>query len=453
MRTSGPLQLLAAAAEALDEEDLDTVTDVALGTQMRSMWVALCRLQAQLSRRVAVFDERGAAARDGARSVRDWLRHRLRLDAVEAARHATVAATLAERPATAAAYLRGELSLDHVAAIDEAAWMLGDDAMARGVERILLERARREPPGRLRRMARRLRERGDQQAGIEAFRRVRAHRFLDVIRAATGAITLRGQLDAGDGELLLAALAAQGVPGGPAGAGVAPALGGGEFEVSGAAAGTPEQLRADALASLCRTVLRTDLLDLGRGRGDRPRVVVTVPLETLRGAGWQPEPLDRGLRSAAPAGDSGAGPREGPVAGDALLGSGEPVSAATARRLACDARVLPAVLGGESEVLEIGAETETVSQGLRRAVELRDRGCRFPGCDRPTAECETHYVTHWARGGLSIVDNVVLQCPHHHVLVHEGGWQVTRDPYTGDVRARRPDGTRLDAVSPPPDAP
>jgi len=146
-------------------------------------------------------------------------------------------------------------------------------------------------------------------------------------------------------------------------------------------------------------------------------------------------------------------PRDGPLAAEALLGSGEPVSAATARRLACDARVLPAVLGGESEVLEIGAETETVSQGLRRAVELRDRGCRFPGCDRPTAECETHYVTHWARSGLSIVDNVVLLCPHHHVLVHEGGWQVTRDPYTGDVRARRPDGTRLDAVSPPPDAP
>jgi hypothetical protein len=442
MRTSGPLQLLAAAVEALDEEDLDTATDVALGTQVRSLWVAICRLQAQLSRRVAVFDERGAAARDGARSVRDWLRHRLRLDAVEAGRQATVAASLAGRPATAAAYLRGELSLDHVAAIDEAGWMLGDDAMARGVERILLEHARREPPGRLRRMARRLRDRGDPRAGIEAFRRVRAHRFLDVIRAATGAITLRGQLDAGDGELLLAALAAQGVPGGPAGAGATPALGGGEFEVTGVAAGTPEQLRADALVSLCRTVLRTDLLDVGRRRGDRPRVVVTVPLETLR---------DSGLGSAAPAGGPGAGPGDGPAAEEALLGSGEPVSAATARRLACDARVLPAVLGGAGEVLDVGAEAETVTQGLRRAVELRDQGCRFPGCDRPTAECETHYVTHWARSGLSIVDNVVLLCPHHHVLVHEGGWQVSRDPYSGEVRARRPDGTRLDAVSPPPD--
>jgi hypothetical protein len=450
MRTSGPLQLIAAAAEALDDEDLDEATDAALAAQVRGLWVAICRLQAQLSRRVAVFDERGAAARDGARSVRDWLRHRLRLDAVEAGRQATVAATLAVRPATTAAYLRGDLSLDHVAAIDEAGWILGDEAMTRGVERILLDHARRESPGRLRRLTRRLRERGDPRSGLEAFRRVRTHRFLDVIRAATGAITLRGQLDAGDGELLLAALAAQGVPGGPAGAGTTPALGGGEFEVSGAAAGTPEQLRADALVSLCRTVLRTDLLDAGRGRGDRPRVVVTVPLETLRSAGWPPEPLDRRFGSAAPDGGPGAGPRDGPVAEEAQLGSGEPVSAATARRLACDARVLPAVLGGEREVLDIGAETETVTQGLRRAAELRDQGCRFPGCDRPTAECETHYVTHWARSGLSIVDNVVLLCPHHHVLVHEGGWQVSRDPYTGEVRARRPDGTRLDAVSPPP---
>ena len=109
------------------------------------------------------------------------------------------------------------------------------------------------------------------------------------------------------------------------------------------------------------------------------------------------------------------------------------------------------MLGGAGEVLDIGAETETVTQGLRRAVELRDRGCRFPGCDRTAADCETHYVSHWSRTGQSIVDNVLLLCAHHHVLVHEGGWQVTRDPYKGDVRARRPDGTRLDAVSPPPD--
>src|SRR5687767_13116668 len=118
MRSSGPLPMLAAAAELLDGEDLDAATDAALATQLRGLWVAICRLQAQLSRRVAVFDERGAAARDGARGIRGWLRHRLRLDAVEAGRQATVAAALVTRPAAAAAYLRGEISAEHMAAID-----------------------------------------------------------------------------------------------------------------------------------------------------------------------------------------------------------------------------------------------------------------------------------------------------------------------------------------------
>jgi hypothetical protein len=425
MRTSEPLPLLVAAAEALDEEDLDRVTDAALATQLRGLWMAIGRVQAQVSRRIAVFDERGAAGRDGARSIRDWLRHRLRVDAVDAGRLATVAAAMSTRDATAAAYLRGEISLDHVAAIDEAGWMLGDDAMRQGVERIMLERARREPPGRLRRFSRRLRERGDPRAGIEAFRRARAHRFLDVVRATSGAVALRGQLDASDGELLLAALAAQQAVGdGPGG--LASPHPGSPSGREGGHAGTAEQARADALVALCRTVLRADLSDAGRGVGDRPRIVVTVPLATLQAAA--------GVATEEP-----------------LLGSGEPVTAETARRLACDARVVPAVLGGASEVLDIGAETETVTQGLRRAVELRDRGCRFPGCDRAAADCESHYASHWSRTGQSIVDNVLLLCPHHHVLVHEGGWQVTRDPYKGEVRARRPDGTRLDAVSPPPD--
>jgi hypothetical protein len=406
MRTSGPLPLLGAAADALDEEDLDSLGDSALGTQLRTLWVAIIRLQAQVSRRIAVFDERGAAARDGARSTRDWLRHRLRVDGTEAARQVAVAAALGARRLSGRAYLRGEISPDHLAAIGEAGWMLGDPGMVRGAERILLERARLESPGRVRRLARRLRERTDPRSALLAFRRIREERWLDAVRTGSGTIAVRGQLDPADGEVLLAALAAHDV-------------GGDDGVVR-----TPAQRHADALAAACRTALRADL----RHVGDRPRVVVTVPLHTLRGV---------------------PGP-EG--ATEALLGSGEPVPAATARRLACDARVVPAVLGSASEPLDIGAETETVSQGLRRALELRDRGCRFPGCDRVAAECEAHHLLHWAEGGPSTVDNVVLLCAPHHVLTHEGGWQVARDPYSGEVRARRPDGTRLNAVSPPPES-
>jgi hypothetical protein len=451
MRTSdSPLALLAAAAEALDEEDLGALGDAPLASQIRALWVAMCRLQAQVSRRVAVFDERGAAARDGARSTRDWLRHRLRVDGVEAARQSTVAAALAGHPGTAAAYFRGEISIDHVAAIREAAWMLGDEAMSQGAEQLMLDHGRREPPGRLRRLARRLRERAEPRAALEALRRGREERWFEAVRTGTGSIALHGQLDASDGELLLTALTAEST--GDAGL----------FR-------TPEQRHADALVAVLRIALRADL----RHAGDRPRVVVTVPLRTLQAAvsaaglagggpaasadpaapgGVAPLTGGRERRPGARRAAGEPGPRYGPGE-EALLGSGEPVPAETARRLACDARVLPAVLGGPSEPIEIGAEGETVSQGLRRALELRDRGCRFPGCDRSAGECEAHHVRHWAHGGLSTVDNVVLLCPHHHVLTHEGGWSVARDPYSGEVRARRPDGVRLDAVSPPPDPP
>jgi hypothetical protein len=411
MRTSDPgepLVLLAAAAEALDAEELSQAADLPLGTQIRALWAAICRLQAQLSRRVAAFDERGAAARDGARSTRDWLRHRLRIDGVEAARLSVVAGALAGSPLATAAFLRGEISMDHVAAIREAVWILGEEAMSHGAEQLLVDHARREPPGRLRRLSRRLRERADPVAGLESFRRARDERWFDAVRTSTGSISLRGQLDPSDGEVLLAALTAR--PIGPD-AGVSR---------------SPEQRHADALVEALRTALRADL----RHDGDRARVTVTVPLATLQAA----------VRGAA-------------GMAEALLGSGEPVPAETARRLACDARVLPAVLGTHSEPIEVGAEAETVSQGLRRALEMRDRGCRFPGCDRPAAECEAHHVQHWARGGLSTVDNVLLLCPYHHVLAHEGGWSVVRDPYSGEVRARRPDGIRLDEVSPPPDPP
>jgi hypothetical protein len=410
MRTNNPLPLLATAATQLDEEDLAVASDATLAIQVRGLWVAITRLQAQVSRRIAVFDERGAAARDGARSIRDWLRARLHVDGTEAARGASVAAALQSWPLTARAYLRGDISAEHVAAIDEAGWMLGESQMSGGAERMLLDRARQDTPSRVRQLARRLRERIDPRGGLVAHRRVREDRWFDTERTASGALTVRGQLDAADGEVLLAALAAQDV-------------GGDDGLVR-----TESQRRADALTAACRTALRVDM----RHPGDRARVVVTVPL--------------RVLHSAVLPGESELG------TGEALLGSDEPVPIETARRLACDARVLPAVLGTASEPLEIGAEAETVSQGLRRALELRDRGCRFPGCDSPSGETEAHHLAHWMAGGPSIVDNVVLLCRHHHVLVHDVGWQVDRDDYSGEVRARRPDGTRLDLVSRPPTA-
>jgi HNH endonuclease len=86
------------------------------------------------------------------------------------------------------------------------------------------------------------------------------------------------------------------------------------------------------------------------------------------------------------------------------------------------------LMAGRSEVLDLGRSTRLVTPALRRALELRDRGCCGPGCDRPPEWCDAHHLVHWAQGGETNLDNLVLLCRRHHVLLHEGGWHLARGP-------------------------
>ncbi len=117
-----------------------------------------------------------------------------------------------------------------------------------------------------------------------------------------------------------------------------------------------------------------------------------------------------------------------------------PIARETARRLTCDADVHRVVMSSTSEVLDLGRSTRVVSAAQRRALVVRDRGCRFPGCDRPPNWCDAHHLRHWAQGGPTDLGNLVLLCRRHHVLCHEGGWHLARGP-DGVVRASRPDGS------------
>jgi len=123
------------------------------------------------------------------------------------------------------------------------------------------------------------------------------------------------------------------------------------------------------------------------------------------------------------------------------------VCAETARRLACDAGIIPVVLGSRGEPLDIGRLSRTVPTGMRRALELRDGGCRFPGCSRPASCSDAHHILCWARGGPTSLTNLVLLCGFHHTMVHEGQWTLTMHPITLEVRVRRPDGKRHDLTS------
>ena len=112
------------------------------------------------------------------------------------------------------------------------------------------------------------------------------------------------------------------------------------------------------------------------------------------------------------------------------LDNGERISAAAVCRLACDARVLPVVLGGAGQVLDAGRSRRLASGALRRALAVRDRGCAFPGCDRPARWCDAHHLRAWSAGGRTDLDNLVLLCRHHHGTVHDpaAGWLVRLGP-------------------------
>jgi len=105
------------------------------------------------------------------------------------------------------------------------------------------------------------------------------------------------------------------------------------------------------------------------------------------------------------------------------------------------------VLGSCSEPLDIGRQSRVIPTGIRRAVNLRDKYCRFPGCDRSPSWCEGHHVIPWALGGTTCLNNIILLCQFHHTMVHEGRWRLVFNPTKGIVRVYRPDGTLHDLVS------
>ncbi|MEH1128960.1 HNH endonuclease signature motif containing protein [Micromonospora sp. CPCC 206061] len=156
---------------------------------------------------------------------------------------------------------------------------------------------------------------------------------------------------------------------------------------------TATQRRADALVEVCRLALRTE--QLPANGGDRPQIVVTVPYDMLR--------HQLGLGQ---------------------LDTGERLSAQQVRRLACDAHIIPLVLGGDGQILDVGQSRRLFTGPLRRALVARDGGCAFPGCDRPPRWCDAHHITAWTAGGATALHNGVLLCGYHHRLIHRREWEV-----------------------------
>jgi hypothetical protein len=131
----------------------------------------------------------------------------------------------------------------------------------------------------------------------------------------------------------------------------------------------------------------------------RPHIQVTTSLETLLGL------------AGAPA---------------AEMEFSLPISAKAVERLACDCSVTRILLDSESLVIDVGRAKRVVSGPQTKALRTRDRGCMWPGCDRPAPWTSAHHVVHWIHGGATDLPNLVLLCYRHHWMVHEGNWQIVR---------------------------
>ncbi|MBP1133781.1 hypothetical protein JOE31_000013 [Arthrobacter sp. PvP023] len=188
----------------------------------------------------------------------------------------------------------------------------------------------------------------------------------------------------------------------------------------------PQQL-LDGLVGAAKTTLATG--NLPAAGGLRPQVMVTIDYRDLL------DRLDRlDHNSDRPTGTTGAGtPGNGSATGTTgtgtIPGTGSltftgPVTAATVRKIACDADIIPVLLGSQGRVLDIGRTTRIFPPHIRKALTARDQGCAFPGCTIPAPWCEAHHITYWSHGGTTSTENGTLLCSHHHHLIHKEQWHI-----------------------------
>ena len=451
----------AALGEPAESADLDR-----LGDQIAELSARIDAATYELLCYLREFDRQHGW--EGFRSCAHWLNWRTGLDLGAAREKLRVAAALAELPHIAAAMACGRLSYSKVRALSRVA--------SPATEARLLAVACGATAAQVERLVRGWRQ-ADQAAQADGEQVRLASRMLSTQVDDNGMLLLRARLTPEVGAVLLRAVEAalEQVP-----APAAPAAEGNEPTIA--------QRRADALGLVAESAL-TGGLDPGNP-GDRFQVTVHVPADALAArepASTLPH-LSAETRAASPAASqpvaaaahagretaagvasetATAAPHVSAEPSEASAGAGEPATPAAgldagqavieqagglhlgreaARRLACDASLVALRHGANGELLDVGRRTRAVPTALRRALLDRDRSqCQFPGCN--SRHCDAHHVVHWADGGETRLQNLVLCCRFHHRALHEEGFQVVADA-AGQFRFLRPDGVPLPAEPP-----
>jgi hypothetical protein len=387
---------LRSAIEELRGEDIGRLDDEQLESDVLELQRASDVLLAERARRIAEVDRRGSYRRDGFLSSTAWLANRSRMSFAAAKVEVRTALALDRMPAARAALSEGEVSGSAVRVL-VAAYETNPEEYPDS-ESALVDGARTVSVAELTARVGEWRRDADSGSG-ELERRQHERRSLDIAPTPDGMVRLRAEFPPEQGQTIITSLHAWM-----------------DADVRGAEdMRSPTQRRADAAEEIFRRYL--DSADRPLVAGERPHVTVMVNAGALQGHGGRCEMSDVGA-----------------------------ISTDVARRIACDASVTRVITKGRSAPLDVGRKTQVIPSAIRRAVVVRDRACRFPGCDRPDSWCDAHHVVHWADGGETSLSNVLLLCRPHHRLIHQGfGVEMTERGPT----FRRPDGTTIEDRAPP----
>ena len=312
---------------------------------------------------------------DGSTSAIDWIRINCHMTGNAAADRVAVGGLIGELEQTIGALVEGQVGFAHLTVMSRTANAVGKDFN----ETALLDKARQNSPGKFHHICRHYRHAIDPKGYEEEQTELVQNRRLSINTWDDGSLLLSGVLDREGGAALRTALEPL-------------------ARKSGAHDDRNRERRlADALVDLSMHALDSGLIP--QQGSQRTHLQVTMTLETLRGL---------------------------PGAAAAELEFSLPISAKTVERLACDSSITRIVLGSDSMVIDVGRAKRTISGPARKALNVRDRGCTWPDCERPASWTSGHHLKHWIHGGTNKPPNLTLLCYRHHWMVHEGNWQIVR---------------------------
>ena len=328
----------------------------------------------------------------GSSSAVAWLRDLLRITPAEARTLVSLGEVLDQRPVLADAVADGAVNTSQAVAIGRvlADVPVEEPGLVDKVETVLIGHAGQFEPTILHRLGQRvlahinpdladtrLRDRLDREQ-----RHAQQRRGFTLSPDGLGGIRLTGILDVEGAAIIDAAIGPLTTP---------------MRDAAGPDLRTAAARRADALVDVCQLALRTG--DLPATGGQAAQLTVTLDLEALQ-------------RDVA----------------IGQLDTGQLLTPEATRRIACDAGIIPAILNGAAVPIDLGRTRRPHTGATRTANLLRDRGCAFPGCERPPRWTDIHHIVFWSDGGTTDRDNGVALCRHHHRLIHHNDWTIQLGP-------------------------